>query len=277
MYHTKGINEIVNSIKRAIGLSKTTQLLMHNKVRNSYHSFLMKHSVFENHHFFSDIMITDFHGFKKIAPRFCKEKKTHFSKNSFILQERLINGFFTDALEKLKKINNELFDLTQFVIKVILLNHLHTHTNGTTENTIGLSCIDFKDHFDENDFIELIVHQVTHMLLFMDDITKSHMLPENKKLMIETHLKFVSGGTKFPAYLAFHSYIVGIEILYFRWQSTGLNYKGNYHGDTPRIIRVCRMFKQCLLNNISLFTEHGQSILTDSFTLLDQASIAYHA
>ncbi|EKD72174.1 MAG: hypothetical protein ACD_45C00744G0010 [uncultured bacterium] len=275
MYYINGIEEVTRSIQKVLGLSGITGDLSDKKLQECYYRFLKKESIFSNFHFSDDIQLTDFHGLKKIAPEFCVEKEKHFSSNSFLLQKRTLNGFFKNAFSNLEAKNPVIFGLARFLIKLILVNQLTSYTNGTTNDTIGFSSMDFKDHFNEQDFIELVIHQMTHMVLFMDDRCYEHMRKDNKEAMIETGLKYVLGGTKFPAYLAFHSYIVGVEVLCFRWQSTGLNYQGIYHGDTSRIINVCEAFKKSLLDHVELFFPRGQSILNDSIPLLNKVIAEY--
>lgn len=102
-----------------------------------------------------------------------------------------------------------------------------------------------------------------------------HMLHENKEKMIETNLKYKLGGNAFPAYLAFHSYIVGVEILGFRKHVMGFEYKGNYHGTTKHIVRVCNEFKRVLHNHSFLFTERGKFLLSEANVLLSKLDKEY--
>ncbi len=256
MYYIKGINEINNIIQKAIGMPRDN---------NAYYNFLKKNSVFENYQFLDEIELYNFQDLHPLVPNYCEKYKQHYAMNSPILNDRINNGFFRKALKKLELMNADLFNLSNFLIKIILLNHLESYTDGTTGETIGLSCMDFKDHFDEEDFIELIVHQMTHMVLFMDDFSDKHMLDADRDIMIDVGIKYVLGGTQFPIYIAFHSYLVGVEILNFRQQFNGLNYTGKYHGTTKRIVNGCESFQTGLKEYFSLFSARAQSILNAAF------------
>ena len=63
--------------------------------------------------------------------------------------------------------------------------------------------------------------------------------------MVETGAKYVFGGTQYPLYQAFHSYIVESKYCLLDGKLQ-VKYKGNYHGDTARIIRLCSQFKDAL-------------------------------
>lgn len=261
MYYIYGMNKIVNTIKLVSGYNKQKLELSNNDFKNKYHEFLYTASIFEVLITWHNIKIIDFIGLSSIAPTFSLWKKNHFDDNSSLLKRRLLGNFFQKALLKLRKQNYELYNLAQFIIKVIVINQLKSYTNGTTKKSIGIAMIDFNDAYNEEDFIELVLHQLTHMLLFLDDHINPHMPLCNKRKPINTTLKYKLGGTKFPAYLAFHSYIVGVEVLSFRKDVVSFNFTGNYHGNTQRIFKVCKEFKNALEMNMNLFTKTGRNIL----------------
>ena len=275
MYYIKGVKEILQTIKIITNFNNNLINWHDRDLKIAYHKFLVEESVLTNLDFSNQMMLVDIEGIKEISPPFYKEKKDFFIKNSPILNDRITGNFFDQALEKLKVKSEDIYDVCNFLIKVVLINQLQSYTNGTTDETIGLSTIDFKDHFGEDDFIELIIHQMTHMALFLDDRCYLHMEEKNKNFLIETGMRFVLGGTMFPAYIAFHSYIVGVEILQFRRQVMNLHFKGNYHGDTARIIKVCLAFKRSLMDHSSLFALRGISLLSDASNMLDQIILDY--
>lgn len=275
MYHIKGMGEIISIIHSVCGLREDIYDLSDTTLQLLYYKFLKDISVFHGAEFSSEIKIVDFHALNKILTQYCEDNKDYYCENSEILSERIKSDYFISGLNKLNEQNSEIYQLANFVIKIINVSQLKFYTNGTTKDTIGLASINFKDDFDQQDFIELIVHQLTHMILFLDDYIHYHLDFKNKELMVEAGLSYRLGGTKFPLYTMFHSYVVGVEVLCFRYKSTGFPYQGNYHGSTSRIIKICTDFKNCLMNNIELFSPRGQSILNDSFVLFDQVSMEF--
>lgn len=268
MYYTFGYDEIIKNISKAVNYIYKDDFIYDKHAQQAYCDFLNVTSIFETKLNPDEIILVDFNNFKNLAPTFCQKKSDFFKENSQLLKDRLSNGFFNTVLKTLQTKNSELYDLIKFIIKAILINQLNSYTNGTTAETIGLASMDFKDEFTQNDFIELVMHQLAHMLLFIDNYTNTHVRSTQKEHMIETNLKYKLGGKHFPAYLAFHSFIVGVEVLAFRKEITGFDYIGNYHGTTKRIFKVCNEFKFSLLKNQNLFTHRGNIILNKAIALL---------
>lgn len=275
MYYSLNEKAIKDTLGMLCDVKKPVKLNEDN-MSKVYDEFLIKESVFERKIIPREMEIMNFETLFFIAPKFCNEKNEFFKKNSSLLESRIKNGFFHSALEDFRSQHKELYELSKFIIKAILVNHLQSYTNGTTERTIGLASMDFKDFFDSQDFVELCVHQLTHMLLFIDDRNHGHMKSCSKETLIETHvIKFALGGTAFPAYLMFHSYLVGVEILCFRNDTKGLLFKGNYHGETGRIIKVCQEFHNALKKNLNLFEDRAKLILENAFSIFERICFQY--
>ena len=98
------------------------------------------------------------------------------------------------------------------------------------------------------------------------------MQDNEKEKMIETKLKYVHGGNAFPAYIAFHSYLVGVEMLCFREATNMLEYNGAYHGDIERVLRVTKGFQESLLNNMDLFDLRGKAIIDTAIKTVSRFS-----
>jgi len=257
MYYLKGFDQAVQTICRV--LAHNVMDLSDDSLKLKYQQFLLANSVFsvvpkQQMH------IVNIEGVSTYAPSYYAKHQHQFSTNSKLLLDRLNHNFFGDSLKLLNSQSSNLYQLSDFLIKLIVINGLKTYTEGTTEDTLGLSVMDFKDSFTQQDFIELVVHQLTHMLVFLDHIDDSHIDPDVKDKMIKTELPSKLGGNLFPAYIAFHSFIVGIEILSFRHETTGLSFAGNYHGTSKRIFRVCQLFKKALDNHLHLFNLAGQCL-----------------
>ncbi len=277
MYYINGFNYIIELLSKICGIPTAQFSLTDSQCRQAYHQLLNCLSVFTQSIDKPDILFIDFPQLKPYAKNYWHSKQELFQKNSELLQNRLNGNFFQEALDILRTQNINLYQLSQFIIKIVVINQLAAHTNGTTEDLLGLAILDFKDHYQHEDFIELIIHQLTHMLLFLDERVNPHMPAASKNILIDTEtIQFIRGGTKFPIYLAFHSYIVGVEVLCFRAEMGELQYQGNYHGNTERILRICKQFKFCLENNFDLFYEPAQAILIKANTLLTQIEGQFH-
>ncbi len=116
----------------------------------------------------------------------------------------------------------------------------------------------------------MVFHQLTHMVLFIDDIANIHMNEDTKGIHVEVDgVKSVFGNNMFPIYLLFHSYIVGVEILSFRAQLFRLNLSAKYHGSTDRIVRLCKKMSCIIKENINMFSGRSREILKESLHLLN--------
>lgn len=272
-----GINEVNKIILKAIGMYIDSVNTSYAQCNYAYYHFLRKTSIFENYEFTDKIAIYNFKDLKGKLPLYVEKYQSHFETNSSLLAERLKNGFFKNALQKLKIIDHEIFNVSTFLIKIILLNKIALPIDDTTKETVGFSCIDFKDHFDDYDFIELIIHQMTHMILFMDDYSNMHIFEDDRDIMIDVGLNYNLGGTQFPLYNAFHSYLIDLEILNFRQQVYGLNFTGSCHGNTANIVSRCEKFQMALNNHVSLFSAHARAILEKAFECFSRIKMEYSA
>lgn len=147
------------------------------------------------------------------------------------------------------------------LIRVILIAELHSYIEGTTADELGIAHIDFKEHFNQEDFNELIVHQITHTLLFIDDFIEPQIEDSKKQLSIETRATHKRGGHCFPLYILFHSLCVGMEILNYRINFQVSGACVNYHPATGIAIRRCKEGALILNEYARLFTSKGKKIL----------------
>lgn len=242
-----------------------------------FNQFLQTHSIIETTIDWVGPRRVDFEGLKRYAPGFAQHKARFFSPNSPVLRRRLENGYFDQALQGLAEKAPRLRELADFCVRLIVVNQLSEYTNGTTEDTIGVANFNFKDDFDELDFQELLVHQLVHMLLFVDDTLSPHMAHDRKETQVETGIPFVMGGTCFPVYLAFHSYIVAVEMLLYREATGQLGACPVYHLSTARVIRIIHALGQAMRINRSMFEARGREIIDRAFACAEAAVQRYEA
>ena len=240
----------------------------------AYNRFLAQTSIIESTIDWYEPRLVDFQGLEMYAPGFCAEKYRHFSSNSECLRSRLSSGYFDEAMKGLHEKSPEVAEIARFCVRLIVVNQLSEYTNGTTEDTIGVANFNFKDDYDKLDFQELLVHQLVHMLLFIDDSMTVHMPPAEKEFPLEVGLPFVLGGTAFPIYLAFHSYIVAVEMLAYRKHTGQWDVSPRYHRSTKRIIKIINAFGAALDPELKRFTPRGQHILVQARNLVDHCLLS---
>lgn len=147
------------------------------------------------------------------------------------------------------------------LIKVIMIAELDSYIEGTTADDLGIAHIDFKETFNQEDFNELIIHQITHMLLFIDDFIMPQVVDSKKQHPIKTATTHKRGGNFFPFYTLFHSFCVGIEILNYRFNSQTLEVPVHYHPRTHTAMQRCKEGFSILNEHINLFTSKGRKLL----------------
>jgi hypothetical protein len=263
MYYLFGLEEVGKMLSVLCGF-KTIHTLSDPELRRAYNAYIERESIFECRVDWAEPRIIDFYRVEAYAKGFFEQKKDYYVHNSAVTESRIYSGYFDEILCRLDDREPNISALCRLIVKLIVVNHLSEYTNGTTEDTLGVANLNFKDDYDETDFVELVFHQLTHMLLFFDDTTRSHMRSHDKDVKITTTVSFALGGSDFPAYLAFHSYIVAIEMLLFRVATATLTVTPKYHGPTSRIIRLIRAFWSSLSENMALFQPRGREILVAS-------------
>lgn len=207
----------------------------------------------------------------KIIPPYIKQRSELISKDdysSMLINDGLINNYF----KVLEKSYPKAALFCHQLIKVILVANLDSYIEGTSSDGLGIAHIDFKNHYNQNDFNELIIHQITHMLLFIDDYIEPQIDDANKPIQITTSIKHKRGGNKFPLYILFHSFCVGIEVLQYRAVSNTLASPINYHAQTITAIKRCSECFHILNKNSSLFTSKGKGILKKYGAIVERLS-----
>jgi hypothetical protein len=173
------------------------------------------------------------------------------------------DGVIKNYFNKLKVSYPKAVKFCNQLIKVILMANLGAYVESTSAESLGIAHLDFKKHYNENDFNELIIHQITHMLLFIDDYIEPQVVFSNKMLPIVTTIKNKRGGNAFPFYTLFHSFCVGVEVLQYRYLSNTLTASINYHAETLTAIKRCSNCFDVLNENSLFFTEKGRRILNE--------------
>tara|TARA_R110000868_G_scaffold162538_2_gene393888 strand:+ start:2538 stop:3374 length:837 start_codon:yes stop_codon:yes gene_type:complete len=270
MYYNFGINKILEIIKIISGTEKQQFSLDDQEVLQKYNTYLEKNSVFDTPITWGDIKIIDLNELKTIALDFYTNKHKFFKENSPIVQQKIQSGSFHTALSELRLDNIKLYNLSKFIIRTILINQLREYTNGTTVETIGLANFDFKDNFNNEDFKELLVHQLTHMILFLDNANNKHVIDNCEETMLEVGLRYKLGGTMFPAYICFHSYLVAVEVLSHRRHLNNIDIATNCHGSTMRILTMSNHFGSAINNNLNLFTDYGRTIIAKGMSIISE-------
>jgi hypothetical protein len=208
-----------------------------------------------------------------IIPSYISKRAEYLSHDNhysaFLVEEKKIDEYY-------KSLNHTHPIAALFcnkLIKAILIAELDSDIEGITADRLGIAHIDFKENFNQEDFNELIIHQITHMLLFIDDLIEPQVEYSKKQFPIRTTATHKRGGNFFPLYILFHSFCVGIEVLNYRFNFQTLKAPVNYHPTTATAIQRCKEGFLILNEHIHLFTLKGKKLLSSYGELLHKVDL----
>ncbi|MFK7824301.1 MAG: hypothetical protein AB8G05_09095 [Oligoflexales bacterium] len=184
-------------------------------------------------------VFSDIKGLKTVAPKYYDTVYKDFSKNSKVNTERLCNGFFDDVILELSKRSVDIHQTFSFLVRYIIIHSMQQYTKGTTEDSLGLVIINGQDHLEKEDYIELMVHQMNHMIMFLDDKLNPQVSNENKCLPITLPINTAAGTRSMSFYVLLHSFMVGVEVLLFRKKFATESFHGAFHGSTSQLTSRC--------------------------------------
>tara|TARA_R110000868_G_scaffold396846_2_gene669208 strand:- start:6732 stop:7610 length:879 start_codon:yes stop_codon:yes gene_type:complete len=259
VFYIFGVDYHLANIKKISGMGD--DCLCAESIISGYNRFLSMDSIFNDIVDWSSPEFVSFPESKQYSAKYYSEKHLYFDINIPEIDNMITSKYFSNAFSELKFENRAVFDMANLVIKVVIINRLKAYTNGTTEDALGLAVIDYKLQFNKIDFQELIFHQVIHMLTYLDDKINSHLPTHLKTDLVSSDLVHKAGGNQFPLYIIFHSYLVGVEVLLYRKKMNNLDFEGNYHGPSRRLIERCIKGRLMLDDHFDKFTEHGKMIL----------------
>lgn len=123
---------------------------------------------------------------------------------------------FTKQLSELKNSNEDISSLISFFIHTIFFAYSKQASGGTTSSAVGVLWANPREFWKDEDYIEFIIHELTHTLVFLDEHRFKHY--NNLELNVDPENFAFSAvlGKKRPLDKVLHSLIVATEVLLFR-------------------------------------------------------------
>lgn len=155
------------------------------------------------------------------------------SRLNDLYQERMVGAFYQDeelekkasminrSLSKLKEIKPDLAELFELSVHSILLcgsekNQENSSAHGgTTNKCIGLIWLNLKNEMTEQNIIEMLIHELTHTLVFLDELNFEHFNYDNISRKEYWAVSSILKRQR-PMDKVIHSVLVSMEILYAR-------------------------------------------------------------
>ena len=143
-----------------------------------------------------------------------------------------------------------LFDLA---VNVIFAHDVPTRGGGSSPKAIGVVWANPKPEFEAEDTAELLVHELTHQLVFLDHMVHRHFEPGVELGLSPSAIR----ATPRRSDLVFHSVVVGAEILAWRRRAKAGSLA---HPPTDRLRAQCATALRALVHEPAL-TARGHEVL----------------
>jgi len=148
-------------------------------------------------------------------------------------QERMVGEIYSNelllqnidlvksSLKTLKKIRPDLADLFELAVHSIVLCNSNKNTEGsrahggTTNKCIGLIWLNLRPGISEHNILEMLIHELTHTLVFLDELNYEHFnyhnITKKEYWAVSSILK-----RQRPMDKVIHSIMVSMELIHAR-------------------------------------------------------------
>ncbi len=179
-----------------------------------------------------------------------------------------------EALNFLQKVYPELSQILKFSIHSVFFYYSADCGGGSTSNAIGVIWINNKKSWDKYDIAELLVHELTHHLVFLDELRYLHYLDYDLILKPENYTKSAILSSRRPIDKVIHSIIVGVEVLCYRMNVAGVPAATRVHPPSPKLLKQLEeaLYQIRALPNLNdLITARTHDLLRITEARLDEA------
>lgn len=125
--------------------------------------------------------------------------------------------------------------LLNSIITDIFIMPSHTARGGSTSQAIGVIWMNPKPSYSLNDTLEMLVHELAHHTMFLDELRYGHYSYQNI-MDRSTWARSAILGTLRPLDKVLHSVVVSAEIILMRNLNLGNSFKPKVHPPTPLMV-----------------------------------------
>lgn len=176
------------------------------------------------------------------------------------------------ALDFLNTIHPDLSEILKFVIHSIFFYGSENCGGGSTSNAIGVIWLNPNKLWDKYDVAELLVHELTHNLVFLDELRHLHYKDYDLILNPENFSKSAILASRRPIDKVIHSIIVSFEILQYRMSAPEVPETTRVHPPSAVLAKQTRealVELQSMSNINDLTTPRTRALLEGVKTRLD--------
>lgn len=142
----------------------------------------------------------------------------------------------SSAIDFIKTNIPEMYFVLQNTIDSIFLRRSDISGGGSTSNAIGVIWINHRDHWSQNDLVELLAHELTHNLVFIDELRYLHYSDYDEIVSEANYSYSAILQTKRPIDKVVHSIIVATEVVSLRNNHLGEPKNPCVHPPSTKII-----------------------------------------
>ena len=260
MYHLLGAQCALDNI---VALSRNfaapnidvTQSIL----KKAYHDFLISTQ--------SDFLKLDFNELITCDPAIEQSLDNYFTPEFRVNNVDLFANDAThpDPMNRKKALQQSLEDIAQYDATLHELIHFVMHTilcttskktGGTSVNPkyIGVMCAYFDMCAEQAAIPELIVHEFSHNLLFLDEHRYGHYTSykalEQPNALIDSYYK--DQLIKLPLDRVFHRMVIFVELLHLRDNMIGHDPKLSQHQSSDKLLHIMRWYIQQIDSNATI-------------------------
>lgn len=173
--------------------------------------------------------------------------------------------FVINALNNIRLINSELYDIFQICIDSIFFRSSIDAGGGSTSNAIGVIWVNNKFHWTLQDMTELLIHELVHNLVFIDELRHLHYHNYDLLHKEENFAKSAILNTERPIDKVLHSIIVAVELILARRDYLGEPKEHYVHPSSDKLLfQALNSIKSLynLPNYNELMTDRGKYIVS---------------
>ena len=163
------------------------------------------------------------------------------------------------SLDYLKELSPDLHEVFELAINVIFFMRSDQASGGSTSGMSGVIWVNPKTHWCINNRVEFLVHELTHNLLFIEELIRGLYSYEN--MYKEENWTRSAVLNKFrPLDKSYHSAVVGTELLLFRHELSIVPEEYCAHPPTEQLLaQTLSSIQSCLGSH--LLKPRGKEIL----------------
>lgn len=178
------------------------------------------------------------------------------------------------ALRAFRRIDAERAATFHLIATRIFCSNLPGISSGTVNHAVGVIWINPLPSHNLSDLVELLVHELAHTMTYIDEIQRPHFTSDD--VAAETEAISVVRRAVRPAYHAWHSLIVALEILDFRRRAQQPS--PSVHPLSADMIDACAITIKSFLSlpMSTVFTPHGQELFARAQGILEDLAV-YHS